>query len=128
MKVIHVPEWFTHNQTPMLQWDFFSDIDKFMEDVQRYKEHYKEYYDEDDEETWLWDEPPVCPCYQDYIPHWEWVILHDTRRYGNYTNKGMNLSPAFETKDELINWLVENGDYSWQKYSIEWARHVVNNF
>jgi len=63
-----------------------------------------EYFTEDD-----CLEPPT---FDDYIPEGEWFQLFET------VSEGTPLSPPFKTKDELVEWLVNNRDY----WDHQWTR------
>lgn len=51
------------------------------------------------------------PCKHDYMPNFELGTATHYILYEN-TSEGTPISPAFETKEELVQWLVDN-EISW---------------
>lgn len=65
-----------------------------------------------------------APDHKYYRPKWDetqatWWQLYET------VSEGTPLSPPFETQDELIDYLVKNGDF-WDQKS--WSREVAEKF
>jgi hypothetical protein len=83
-------------------------------------------YVEKDLPYWEWNGAPPDPkCYR---PKWEsaeWYQMYET------VSEGTPVTPPFATKEELVNYLVEHGDF-WDQnrgdggWSRENAEHFVN--
>lgn len=63
---------------------------------------------EDPDEYWDWESTP--PTNEGYRPEWDkkdmtWFQIYET------VSEGTPVTPPFETKEELIDYLVENGDF-----------------
>lgn len=75
---------------------------------------------------WEWDGGPPDP--ENYRPDWKneemtWYQMYET------VSEGTPVSPAFATKEELIEYLVNNGDY-WDQLRGDggWSRENATNF
>ncbi len=62
-------------------------------------------------EDWA-GKPPSSPSPYGYMPKGEWYQLFET------VSEGTPLSPPFKTKEELVEWLVNNKDF-WDR---QWTR------
>jgi hypothetical protein len=71
-------------------------------------------------EDWA-GEPPTPPNPYDYMPYGKWYQLFET------VSEGTPLSPPFETKKELIEWLVNNKDYWGHQWTKEQAEGMIKN-
>lgn len=65
-------------------------------------------------------QPPVPPNPYDYMPKGDWVQLFES------VSEGTPISPPFKTKQELIDYLVKNGDFIHTKWSQKAAEDIVN--
>lgn len=59
------------------------------------------------------------PNIRDYMPSGPWYQLFET------VSEGTPLSPAFSTKEELVEWLTNNDDYWGHRWSREQAEGMV---
>lgn len=66
-------------------------------------------------------EVPTYPDPDDYMPIGNWYQLFET------VSEGTPLSPAFETKQELVDWLTNNEDYWGDKWTREQAEGMVKH-
>lgn len=115
--------------------DWLEDFEQFKE--KELKEVAKEQgYDINDPYSAFcdWNGSPPDPDY--YRPEWDeskatWWQVYET------VSEGTPVSPAFETPNELIEYLVENGDFWDQKRRIEgrsrlncdpWSREAAEKF
>lgn len=120
----------------LMQWDYKEELETFFEDLKKYYKEYEEF--ETGEVFWEWKEyqkskaqghtyedwawkPPTPPNPYDYMPTGEWYQLFQT------VSEWTPLSPPFETKWELIDWLSNNKDYWDTQWSPEWAKHIVES-
>lgn len=67
----------------------------------------KKYPDKTKCEFWEWSNKPPDPEYYrpQFCCHDDWYQVYET------VSEGTPVTPPFETQEELINYLVENGDY-----------------
>ena len=77
-----------------------------------------------DEPYWEYDGAPPNPYY--YHPRWdnaEWYQVYET------VSEGTPVTPPFSTKEELVDYLVQNGDF-WDQHRGDggWSRDVAQNF
>ena len=75
------------------------------------------------EEFLDWIGSPPDPKY--YRPNWKkenmtWFQIYET------VSEGTPISPPFETKEELIEWMSNNLDYWGKQWTREQAEHFVN--
>lgn len=70
-------------------------------------------------EDWA-GEPPSPPNPYNYMPTGEWYQLFEN------VSEGTPLSPPFETKEELVEWLTNNPDYWEHQWTKGQAEGVVN--
>jgi hypothetical protein len=71
-----------------------------------------------------YDEKHICDCEycsvnENAIPKGDWYQLYEG------VSEGTPLSPAFSTKEELINWLKNNKDYWDKQWTENQARKIV---
>ena len=70
----------------------------------------------------IWDEPPSPPDPKYYMPEWERFQLFED------VSEWTPLSPAFETAEELVDWLCNNLDYRWTQRTREQAEWIVKHW
>jgi len=95
---------------PMYDNDFDTALEKWLEGYNQWKlgthpDQQGEYYNGKDP-YWEWEGPPPNPYY--YHPKWEnseWYQVYET------VSEGTPVTPPFATKEELIDYLVTNGDF-----------------
>ena len=96
---------------PMYDNDFDTQLTEWLAGYELWKkgEHPDQGKDWMEEGTkyWDWEGSPPDPEY--YHPKWEqeptWYQVYET------VSEGTPVSPAFATKEELVNYLVEHGDF-----------------
>ena len=91
---------------PMYERDFLSTKKDWIEGLLQWEAG--THRDKNDcDEWWDWEGEPPNKAY--YVPYTDketsWYQLYET------VSEGTPVSPAFETTEELINYLAENGDY-----------------
>jgi len=104
---------------PMMDWDFEESYADFEKDLKEWYIEQKEFengkvFEGRDKiyskangntyEDWA-GEPPSPPNPYDYMPEGAWFQLFEN------VSEGTPLSPPFETKEELVEWLVSNPDF-----------------
>lgn len=62
----------------------------------------------------FWGDPPSVEEKDDYMPHWSpeeatWFQVYET------VSEGTPVTPPFETREELVKYLMQNGDFWDQK-------------
>jgi hypothetical protein len=106
--------------------------ERYREWEKELKDWYKEYYefeggkkfgevrksDGGTYEDWAGD-PPSPPNPYDYMPNGAWYQLFEN------VSEGTPLSPPFETKQALIDWLSSNKDFWGNQWSKESAEFIV---
>jgi len=71
---------------------------------------------------YLNEDNQMCPTnVNGYMPSGKWYQLFET------VSEGTPLSPPFETKEELIEWLTNNVDYWGNKWSSAGAKDIVES-
>src|SRR5574343_1104935 len=117
---------------PMYEDDFDSVFQEWIKNYNLWKEgKHPDQIDHPDRLTmsyWEWESTPPDPNY--YWPQWKeeptWYQVYET------VSEGTPVTPPFATKEELINYLVEHGDF-WDQHrgqggwSRENAEHFVKN-
>ena len=117
------------NFKSMYDEDFDAALTEWLEGYKLWKkgEHpdqQKEYYDKGDP-YWEWNGAPPDPDY--YRPKWEqeptWYQVYET------VSEGTPVSPPFATKEELVNSLVQHGDF-WDQRRGDgtWSREAAEQF
>jgi hypothetical protein len=107
------------------QW--VDDFQQFLKDKK--KGNLSEYFS-DIKYYWEYGSPPDEEYFLPYDPQ----LLDDTAWYQVYqtVSEGTPVTPPFATQDELINYLVEHGDFWWQKehhpYDKPPSRKAAENF
>ncbi len=97
----------------------------FEEAIETWIEEYQDWLkDEDDEKYSLEDSIGSPPQIQYYRPHWEegeatWVQVYEN------VSEGSPITPAFETKDELVDWMTNNKDFWGYQWTKEQAEHFM---
>lgn len=66
-------------------------------------------------------EPPLIPNPDDYMPEGEWYQVFET------VSEGTPTTPAFETTEELVQWMANNKDYWGAQWTEEGARRLVQD-
>jgi hypothetical protein len=98
---------------PMHDEDFETRLNEWLEGYEKWKKGEHEAQKESWTEGlpyWEYDGPPPNPYY--YHPKWEsaeWYQMYET------VSEGTPVTPPFATKEELINYLVEHGDF-WDQH------------
>lgn len=108
---------------PMLDTDFDSELAEWLEEYNQWKNKTHPDYDPDIP-FWEWIDAPPDPEY--YHPIWEnptWYQVYET------VSEGTPVTPPFATKKELIDYLVEYGDF-WdqQRGDGGWSRKAAEQF
>jgi hypothetical protein len=112
---------------PLYDEDFESAIDDWIADYQLWKkgEHPDQDEDNKSETFWEWWGDPPDPDY--YRPKFEgpaeWYQVYET------VSEGTPVTPPFATKEELIDYLVEHGDF-WDQRRGDggWSRENAESF
>lgn len=111
--------------------DYVGDLKYFKENVDSFIEHMievikkgnvkiysTEYFSS--KEVYDYYEEIKAPDINNYMPNGEWYQLFQN------VSEGYPLSPPFETKQELIEWLTNNKDYWGNFWGEEGAKYIVN--
>ena len=105
-------------------------FEQWAKEILREREIYGEDYNEEEYQrcvTGLYTytdfdgEPPGLANPERYMPSGKWWQLYEN------VSEGTPLSPAFETSDELVDWLSNHEDYWGDAWTREAAEHVVSN-
>jgi len=67
------------------------------------------------------DEPPVVPNRKSVMDRGDWYQLYED------ISMGTPLSPAFVTKEELKNWLIENKDFHGWKWRTDAIDAIIKH-
>ena len=111
---------------PMFDTPYIDAITEWIEGHQLWEKGKHQYQDKDYKYYAEYNGDP--PSFEYYRPNWKpeemtWFQMYET------VSEGTPVSPPFETKKELINYLVENGDYWDQKREHGgWNRKSAESF
>ena len=109
---------------PMVDDGFKSALDKWITQYNLWEAgkhpNQKEYPDETKCEYWEWDDGPPSPEYHrpEFKEKPTWFQVYET------VSEGTPVTPTFETKAELIKYLVETGS----ECSGKWSQKAAENF
>ena len=104
--------------------EWLEDFDRFKrEEIKEVCENYG--YDERDPYAVFCEYSGGPPDHEYYRPHWElaeatWLQVYET------VSEGTPVSPAFATEEELVDYLVENGDFWDQSRRNDGDHHYMN--
>jgi hypothetical protein len=114
-----------------LHFDIIGSIDSIIEDMKEYKslvaeflksgkvKRYDQFFEDFEELTeYLFAEEDHTYLTK-FMPNGEWYQLYQN------VGEGTPLSPPFETKQELVDWLSNNKDYWGNQWTREGATHIV---
>lgn len=109
---------------PMYDNDFDTRLAEWLAGYELWKKGEHPDYDEKFQ-YWDWEGSPPDPEY--YHPKWEqeptWYQMYET------VSEGTPVTPPFATKEELVNYLVANGDFWDQRRGHGgWARENAERF
>jgi hypothetical protein len=114
---------------PMFDQDFDSVFSEWVENYNLWKSgnhpDQKKYPEEKDQPYWEWADIPPDPYYYLAKPfnNPTWYQMYET------VSEGTPVSPKFETAGELVDYLVENGDFWDQRRGHGgWNRDVAEKF
>lgn len=112
---------------PMYDQDFESALDEWIEEYQQWKRgEHPDWADGKLKDTAFWEWWGDPPQSEYYHPKWdtaEWYQVYET------VSEGTPLTPPFATKAELVDYLVEHGDFWDQKRgSGGWPRENAEQF
>ena len=114
---------------PLYDNDFDSALEYWLAEYEQYKAGEHPYQDEiKDDRFWVWFNNGRPPDPEMYRPAWTeaeatWYQMYET------VSEGTPVSPPFATKQELVDYLVEYGDY-WDQMRGDggWKRENAEGF
>lgn len=110
----------------MYDHDYESKAEEWIENFKLWEngEHPAQERNKDIKYFWEWENPPdEETCRPRFCGDPTWYQVYET------VSEGTPVTPPFETKDELIDYLVENGDFWDQKRGDGgWSRKAAEQF